>query len=159
MQLAATLGDDDLEQAVVEADIRRLARPLELRDVLVRKTRARGRRRLERIVERAGWQGLTRSQAERRFRRLMARAGLGPLRVNPLRHDHRLDFVFDAAHVVIEIDGFATHGRRAAFERDHRRDAALELRGWHVLRFSARQLSDEPERVVATVATVTARVA
>jgi very-short-patch-repair endonuclease len=56
----------------------------------------------------------------------------------------------------VEIDGFAFHSSRRAFEADRRRDAELQARGWRVVRITWRQLAREPERVVATIATLLA---
>lgn len=38
-----------------------------------------------------------------------------------------------------------------AFERDRRRDQRLLVAGWRVVRFTGRQISEEPDRVVSTV--------
>jgi very-short-patch-repair endonuclease len=49
--------------------------------------------------------------------------------------------------VIVELDAFETHGTTFAFERDRRRDLALEAAGWTVVRITARQLAEEPKRV------------
>jgi very-short-patch-repair endonuclease len=54
--------------------------------------------------------------------------------------------------VVVEIDGFAFHSSRAAFERDRIRDAELQALGYRVLRITWRRLVSEPEAVVALLA-------
>jgi very-short-patch-repair endonuclease len=43
----------------------------------------------------------------------------------------------------LEIDGFAFHGDRAAFERDRARDAALAAAGFARMRVSAAQVRGE----------------
>jgi very-short-patch-repair endonuclease len=43
----------------------------------------------------------------------------------------------------LELDGFAFHGDRRAFERDRARDVALALSGRRRLRLSASQILDE----------------
>jgi very-short-patch-repair endonuclease len=53
---------------------------------------------------------------------------------------------------VVEVDGYAFHGSRAAFERDRRRDADLQAAGLTVARLTWRRLVDEPEAVVAHLA-------
>ena len=58
---------------------------------------------------------------------------------------------------IVEVDGFAAHGHRRAFEADRRRDLDLRNAGWIVVRFSYRQLTDEPERVIAHVARLLVR--
>ena len=53
---------------------------------------------------------------------------------------------------MVEIDGFAFHSSRAAFERDRARDAELQALGHRVIRITWRRLVGEPHAVVATVA-------
>ena len=54
--------------------------------------------------------------------------------------------------LAVEVDGFAFHGTREAFERDRRRDAELQTRGYRVLRVTYRQLTAEREALVARLA-------
>lgn len=68
-----------------------------------------------------------------------------------------VDFVWRPQRLVVEIDGFAYHGSRPAFEKDHRRDARLVVAGYRVLRFTWRQIVDEVERVAADVAVTLGR--
>jgi very-short-patch-repair endonuclease len=58
------------------------------------------------------------------------------------------------SRVIAETDGFRHHGSRAAFERDRARDAALQALGYRVLRFTYRQVRDEPGRVAARLRAV-----
>jgi very-short-patch-repair endonuclease len=53
---------------------------------------------------------------------------------------------------VVEFDSFTFHGDRAAFERDRHRDGVLQALGHAVVRITWRQLTDEPEAVVALIA-------
>lgn len=48
----------------------------------------------------------------------------------------------------IELDGYAYHGDRDAFERDRARDLGLAVRGGSRLRFSARQVLNEWDAVL-----------
>ena len=41
----------------------------------------------------------------------------------------QLDFYWPAQGLVAELDRYATHGTRAAFERDRRRDRSLAVAG------------------------------
>jgi very-short-patch-repair endonuclease len=52
---------------------------------------------------------------------------------------------------MVEVDSIRHHGTRAAFERDRRRDQRLTVAGWRVVRFTWRQIADEPAVVVATL--------
>ncbi len=55
-----------------------------------------------------------------------------------------LDAAWIDARVAVELDGAAFHGSREARERDLRRDSALAVLGWVVLRFSYERLVSDP---------------
>jgi very-short-patch-repair endonuclease len=95
---------------------------------------------------------LTRSALEERMLALCREHGLARPRVNHWVAGLEVDFLFEAQRVVIETDGWAHHRTRAAFERDRDRDAALARAGHRVLRFTHRQLADDPRAVAATIA-------
>jgi hypothetical protein len=57
----------------------------------------------------------------------------------------KADAAYAEAKVIVELDGAAFHGSRAARERDLRRDTALAALGWVVLRFSYARLVADPE--------------
>ncbi len=63
-----------------------------------------------------------------------------------------VDAVWRAQRLALEVDSFAYHGHRAAFERDRAKTMALERAGWRVLRVTSTQLKDEPFVVVAHLA-------
>jgi very-short-patch-repair endonuclease len=91
----------------------------------------------------------TRSELERRFLRLCDDAELPRPAVNVSVEGFEVDFVWFAERLVVELDGYEYHRDRASFDRDRRRDAALQLAGFRVLRFTHRRLVDEPDSVVA----------
>ena len=62
------------------------------------------------------------------------------------------DFVWEDQRLIVEVDGHPYHSSRPAFERDHRRDIVHKNAGYEVLRFTARQLAEEPLLVIATIA-------
>ena len=68
----------------------------------------------------------------------------------------RVDFLL-GRRLVIEVDGWETHGSRDAFEEDRRRDAELVRRGYVVLRFSARRVLRSWHAVLATIRDCVAR--
>ena len=65
---------------------------------------------------------------------------------------YECDFVWPEHRVIVETDGWESHGNRVAFERDKARDADLAARGWVVLRFTWRQVVDSPMLVIARLA-------
>jgi very-short-patch-repair endonuclease len=138
--LAPLISQRDLDRAVEEAVIRGLTRPEEL-------TTRPGLRRAA-IVEPA----ITRSEAERRLLMLIRAAKLPTPRTNTVVAGWEVDALWPARRLVVEVDGYAYHGNRAAFERDRRRDAALTTAGYRVVRITWRQIVDEPHALVALLA-------
>lgn len=67
------------------------------------------------------------------------------------------DIAFLAVRLAIEIDGRFHHDDPDVFENDRRRHNALVNDGWTVLRFTYRQLVDDPAGVVATIRTALRR--
>ena len=62
------------------------------------------------------------------------------------------DFCWPEQRLIVEVDGYPYHSHRAAFERDHRRDIAHKNAGYEVLRFTMRQLENEPIYVATVIA-------
>ena len=149
----ADAGDDaDLEQMLAEARVMKLVTEGQLRQALRRSRGRRGAGRIREVLDRAHGPSLTRSEAERRFLALVRAARLPEPRVNTLVGGFEVDFYWPVDALVVEIDGFAFHSSRRSFERDRVRDAALTGRGIRVMRVTWRQLSEEPEAVVARLA-------
>jgi very-short-patch-repair endonuclease len=76
---------------------------------------------------------------------------LPPPRANTKVNGYEVDFVWPDERLIVETDGWETHGTRTAFENDKRRDAAHTQAGYRVLRFSWRQVKYEPATVKAAV--------
>jgi very-short-patch-repair endonuclease len=94
---------------------------------------------------------LTRSELERLFLHLCRRHRLPQPEVNVRLGPYEVDFLWSAERMAIETDGFRHHGNRAAFEADRSRDAHLQGLGYRVLRFTYRQVRDEPRQVGAAL--------
>jgi very-short-patch-repair endonuclease len=84
---------------------------------------------------------VTRSEMERRLLRLCDRHGVPRPRVNGIVEGFEVDFSWRRQRLVVEVDGYAFHGSRTAFETDRARDVTLVLAGFRVLRFTWRQLT------------------
>jgi very-short-patch-repair endonuclease len=101
------------------------------------------------------------SEPERAMHLLLRRAGITGWKGNvPITSNGGVrypDITFDELKLIIEIDGRAHHGSAEAFDADHRRQDHLVTAGWTVLRFTPRQLADDPEWVIATVRATIAR--
>lgn len=94
----------------------------------------------------------TRSELERLFLDLCRDHGLPRPAVNAVVAGLEVDFLWPEVRLVAETDGFATHGTRAAFERDRERDARLALAGFAVRRFTHRQVTRDAPFVAQVVA-------
>ena len=65
---------------------------------------------------------------------------------------YEVDFHFPGTPVVLECDGWETHGRnRNQFEFDRVRDAAVTAAGFVIVHFTYRQLARQPERVAKRI--------
>ena len=153
LDLAGTLPTRALERALDQAAV---ARRLDVRalDALIARHRGHHRAaKLRAVLDRhRPGTTFTRSQLEERFLALCDRHGLPRPAVNRIVAGLEVDFLFEAHGLLVETDGWRYHGTRAAFERDRRRDARLARAGYRTLRFSHRQLAEEPAAVAATVA-------
>jgi uncharacterized protein DUF559/putative AbiEi antitoxin of type IV toxin-antitoxin system len=151
IDLAATRSPE-LNRAVEQAFVNHLLGRTRMKAALHRANGRAGTGQLRRLLA-----GLipqlpfTRSELERRFLKLIASGGLPMPIVNRHREEHRVDFQWPAARLIVETDGRGVHDNPYAFEEDRRRDLDLELAGWHVIRLTWRQVAEQPERVLALV--------
>jgi very-short-patch-repair endonuclease/predicted transcriptional regulator of viral defense system len=152
LDLAASVPRRDLERAVEEAAIRRLTSREELAAVLERSHRRPGAATLRSVLALGARPGLTRSEAERRLLELLRAGDLPPTDTNVRVDGYEVDFLWRAERLIVEVDGYAFHSSRAAFERDRRRDAALDAAGYAVVRVTWRQIVVEPEAVLVRLA-------
>ena len=78
--------------------------------------------------------------------RLIRRYGLPPVRFHPTIEGYEPDFIVTGTPVLLECDGWKSHGLdKAQFERDRARDAKLTAKGWIIVRFTYRQITMEPK--------------
>ncbi len=68
------------------------------------------------------------------------------------RDEIEVDLLWRRERLIVEVDGFAYHSTRQAFERDRARDAALQAAGYRVVRLTWRQIAYEPLAVVVQLA-------
>ena len=105
---------------------------------------------------------LTRSELEERFLELCENARLEPPETNawiPLDGGSGIeaDFLWREPRLIVETDGFGTHGTRHAFESDRSRDQRLALAGWRVIRCTWRQVVTDPSRIAKTISALLGR--
>lgn len=95
------------------------------------------------------------SQAERMLHQLLREAGIDGWVTNHLvvlsGIEYWIDVAFVACRLAIEVDGWAWHSDVDRFAHDRRRQNALVLAGWTVLRFTWHDLTSRPQAVVAQI--------
>ena len=152
LDLAATLPRRSVERALDQAEVLRLFDAAALRAIAAAHRGRPGAPLLAALLrEHAAGTTLTRSELEEAFLRLCDRAGLPRPVVNGRAHGVESDFAWPAGALVAEVDGFAFHRTRRAFERDRARDAVLAAAGVRTLRFTARQVEQRPAEIVAAL--------
>jgi hypothetical protein len=90
---------------------------------------------------------VTKQELEARFLAFLDAHGIERPRTNAMvelePEPKEVDCLWPAPRVVAELDGFATHGTRRAFENDRARDRALVVAGYRVVRITWRQLTED----------------
>ena len=153
LDLAATTPRRELERLVEETQVLRLASHAELLAIIERGAGRRGVRKLRAIVSDLDEPTFTRSEAERLLLEVVRAGGLPLPQTNVRLAGLEVDALWPEQRLVVEVDGYAFHGTRAAFERDRRRDARLLLAGYRVIRLTWRQLTRERRAVIALLRT------
>lgn len=156
LDLAIAAAPRTIERAVAEALARGLTTQKRLTDCLARHARRPGSVGLGTALSQPA-PPRTRSEAEERFLTLVRRAGVPRPRVNSRIGAYEVDFHWPDARLVVEIDGFASHHSRPAFERDRRRDAVIVAEGYSVIRVTWRSLVEKPEEVAFRLGQALAR--
>jgi hypothetical protein len=151
LDLAEVVRLPDLERAVEAAERLRLFDLRAVEDTMARNRGRRGLRPLHQALEAYRPLPDTRLELERRFLDLCREVGLPPPSVNVMLAGLEVDFAWQDARLVVEMDSRTYHMTRAAFERDRIRDASLQLAGYRVLRVTHRRLRHERAAVVRTI--------
>jgi hypothetical protein len=71
--------------------------------------------------------------------------------LNVIVEGYEVDALWSDAKLIVELDSWDHHRSRRAFEEDRRRDAALQLAGYVVLRITWRRFEQEPEEVAGSI--------
>ena len=94
------------------------------------------------------------TEIERRLLALCRRHSIPRPRTQVIIGPYTVDFLWGEARLIVETDGYATHGTRSAFEDDRARDAWLTANGYRVVRFTWRQLRDDPAEAVRVLRSI-----
>lgn len=92
------------------------------------------------------------SMLELQMRSLFRRFKLPPFVFHPIVEGYEVDFQIAGSAILIECDGWSTHGLdRSRFHRDRERDAVHTNAGYVTLRFTYRHIVTEPRRTATTI--------
>ena len=153
--LAAVLSRHSLEHAMREAERLRLHDTLSLEALLLRHPGRRGAASVKECLHRLRElpRGITRGELEARFLVLADRAGLPRPRPNAWLllggRRFQVDFLWEGPRLIVELDGYSSHGTRAVFESDRSRDRALAVAGYQVVRVTWHQLQEDQSKIMA----------
>lgn len=155
VDLAGVVPRDHLAKAVKEAERNRTFDLRAIERALARTSRRPGPGHgvLTQAIREHRALGLdaTRSPLEDAFLRLVRSAGLPTPATNATIEGLEVDAAWRAQRLVVELDGWAHHNDRHAFEHDRARDATLTAAGWRVVRFTHRQVVGRPDDVTRTL--------
>jgi very-short-patch-repair endonuclease len=150
IDLAAGLGERQIEQAVNEADKLDRIDPEHLRAGL-EGLRRPGVARLRKLLDKPTFV-LTDSELERRFLRISLRAGLPKPLTRVVVNGYRVDFFYPELDLVVETDGLRYHRTPTQQSRDLARDNAHTVAKLPRLRFTHAQVRYESAYVEETLA-------
>ena len=157
LDLAATARPSELERALAQAERLQLYDHRATEGTIARANGHRGTQILAQATSRTPkW---TQNEWEAEFLDLIREAGLPEPETNdalyvPDSGHCEPDYPWPQHRVIVETDGFETHGTRHAFRNDRAKDAALTAYGYRVLRFTR---DDEPALAIKRLRTVLAR--
>jgi very-short-patch-repair endonuclease len=151
LDLADTLDEQRWEGVAEEAERLGILEMRALERVCARGQGRRGLAPIERLIAASLAPTFTRSRLEERFAALCREHRLPPPAHNVLIGGMEVDALWPRERLIVELDGFAFHRHRAAFERDRARDAALQAAGFRVIRLTWRRLEREPAAVAAEI--------
>ena len=151
LDLAAVTDRRGLIAAITRAEQLKIYDGAAVEAVLDRARGKQGARLLRSVL--ADWSDdRTRSELERRLLALLRRHALPEPEVNARitleSQTIQPDFMWRAPRVILETDGYATHGTRKAFGDDRRRDQLLTRNGWTTLRAAYGQLDRDLARTL-----------
>jgi very-short-patch-repair endonuclease len=155
LDLSAVVHRDELRSAMRQAEQQRLTDLLWLGDLVERYPRKPGVPAARALIEetRSGL-GVVRSELEERFQSLLLNAAVPRPETNVRIEGMEVDCAWPEHHLIVELDGHATHHDTLTFETDRVRDRRLEAAGWRVVRITWRQLHETPGEVEADLRTL-----
>lgn len=152
LDVAAIAGHRIAEDTVDRALNAELTTVAQLRNIVDAHRGSRGAGRLRRVLDENERYDVSDSALELKFLELVLAADLPRPRRNARIAGLRVDAVWEPERVAVELDGYRWHRTRSRSEADRQRDLRLRALGYLVLRYSARQVFEEPLMVIGDLA-------
>ncbi len=158
--LSPVLGLDAVERILRESERLRLYDALSLPALVAR---YRGNRTIRECLNRLRDMppGVSREELEARFFVFLDARDLPRPHLNAWlsigSRQYQVDCLWPEQRVIVELDGYATHGTRGAFESDRERDRKLAIAGYRSIRLTWWQLHDDPASVAADLGALLSR--
>jgi hypothetical protein len=148
LDLAACSSEEELLRACHEAWVRWRVGPEEVQRVLDRHPRAHGAPRLRRVM--TGETRVTLSLLESRFLAVLRAAGVELPETNRRVGTRYVDCRWPG-RLTVELDSYAFHNTRYAWEQHHQRARETRKRGEEFRRYTWFDVNEEPEPMVEEV--------
>jgi hypothetical protein len=148
--LASVLRIDAVEHGLRQSERLRLYDALSLEDLLGRYPGRQGNKTVRECLRRRRElpAGVSREELEARFLAFLDRFGIPRPRLNAWltlgSRRYQVDCLWPVQRLIVELDGWGTHGTRSAFEGDRDRDRRLTAAGYRGTRVTWRQLHEIP---------------
>jgi very-short-patch-repair endonuclease len=149
LDLAEVVPKNHLIRAITEAERQRIIDLNALNELLARSPGRRGRKPLREILTDAVIEPRTREEFEHAFAQFCHKAKLPRPVVNTTIEGYEVDVLWPASKLIVELDSWAFHAHRKAFEDDRERDIVLALAEYRVIRVTWRQFTREPRKLAA----------
>ena len=137
LDLATTLNDRELQQAIDETERLRIAETPSLTCLLQRHAGRPGTKRLRDLQPDPR---ITKSQLERNFLAYLRVNDLPLPQTNVIVEAYTVDCVWHDQRLIAELDGYEFHDTRRTFDDDKERDQELSVAGYRPIRITAPQL-------------------
>jgi very-short-patch-repair endonuclease len=155
VDLAAVLDPPDLARAVHEAVVKHHVKPDAVERVLTRRHNWPGARELRRVIW--GDEPVSLSKLESLFIAVLRRARLPLPKTNQLVDGRYVDCRWREQRLSVELDGYAYHDTRHAFEQDRQRERETRARGDEFRRYTWRDVAENPEPMLADLRSLLSR--
>jgi very-short-patch-repair endonuclease len=153
--IAADHPVDVVEHGLRESERLRLYDRLSLEHLLDRYPRRKGSRTVRECLRRRRElpAGASREALEARFLAFLDRHRLSRPRLNAWialgSHRYQVDCLWPEQRVIVELDGYETHGTWSSFQSDRDRDRRLLAAGYRGPRVTWHHLNEIPEEIAA----------